>query len=173
MVPAPGLREGHSAAKHVGSEAHIGVRKDQPIPARVPVGLPERVRLAQPAGWEFAEVNYFQMMVCAGELFEDFRRGISGAVIGGNNFIVRIVLREQGGEGLGELFGFVAGRKKHRDAGTARLKSGGDIGEPSGPTKIGKAPDGTQNPEESDKPSDARNTTPRDGNPEPDTHCTS
>ena len=152
MVPAPGLREGHSAAKQVGSEAHIGVRKDQPIPARVPVGLPERVRLAQPAGWEFAEVNYFQMMVCAGELFENFRRGISGAVIGGNNFIVRIVLREQGGEGLGELFGFVAGRKKHRDAGTARLKSGGDIGEPREPANPGNDAEGLHKPEESDDP---------------------
>src|SRR5437879_11834364 len=111
MVPAPGLREGHSAAKQVGSEAHIGVRKDQPIPARVPVGLPERVRLAQPAGWEFAEVNYFQMMVCAGELFEDFRRGISGAVIGGSDCVVRIVLREERSEGLVELLGCVACRR--------------------------------------------------------------
>lgn len=94
-------------------------------------------------------MNHFQMTVGAGELVEDLRGGILGAVVDGNNFIVWIVLREQSGESVRELFGFVAGRKEHREPGTVPIKSRGDVGEPGETANSANNTEALGNPEES------------------------
>src|SRR5208337_2608244 len=152
MVELAITREGHGAAERVRLKAHIGVRKEQPIPRRSFVGLLKSMGLAEPAFGKFSDVHDAEAVVSGGEVVKDARSGIAGAVVRGNDFEAGIIDFDESGEGAGQLFLFIASGEYQRNPRAIGIFCGGIALEPGQPHgAIGHA-QAVGEPEESDEP---------------------
>ena len=140
VIPVVLLHEGHGAAEHIGCKVDVGVGEDQPITGGLFEGSGQRVGLAQPAGREFGKVDDLEIFVGAGKFVQDLSGGVVGAVVDGDDFVARVVLRQQGSEGGGKFFGLVAGSDKDGDRRAVVVGRGGHLGKPG---EAGHPADGT------------------------------
>jgi len=116
--------ESDGAAKRVRLEAHIGVGKEQPIAGGDFVGLLKGMRLAEPAFGKFGDVDDAEPVVSGGEVVEDAGGGIAGTVVNGNDFEAGIIDFDEGDEGGGQLFLFIASGKNQRNRGQSASFAG-------------------------------------------------
>ena len=80
------FRQRDRAAKNIRLEAHISIRKKQPLAGRSLIRFLQRVRFAEPAGREFRNVDSAKTRMRCGELIENAARRILRTVIHANNF---------------------------------------------------------------------------------------
>jgi competence ComEA-like helix-hairpin-helix protein len=113
------------------------------------------VRLSEPAGRQLFEVNDLEVRVTVGEVVEDLGGGIAGTIIHGDDFVIRVILRQQGGQRLRHLDGFVARAQQDGDAGAVGVGQQRDALEPA--TARCRAPcDGHHQPTQRQQPENAR-----------------
>ena len=116
---------GDGASHGVSAEDHVGIREQQPVACRLLRGNPHGMSLTQPAGRQLA--NVFDAQFSAAFAFQPihyFARGIGGAVVDGDDFVIRIVERKQGTQRLFDFGLFVT--RRHNN-GHARQTTGNPL----------------------------------------------
>ncbi len=119
MVGFLGLGIGNRPAQGVGLEENIGVGEEQPVASRLFTRDPHGVRLAQPAGRQFCNVDNSQLAMRfrpGRNLIHDLAGVVGGAVVDRNHFKVGILESQQAGEGFADMRFFVASRNDDADA---------------------------------------------------------
>ena len=132
MVQALLPRESNDAAKHVGFEAHVRVGKNQPFTGGSLVSFLERMRLAEPAGRKFGDMNDAKPRMQYGEIIQNPARGICRTVVDRHNFEIRIINFHERGERGGQFLFFVSRGQKNgntRAVGVGRWRDILDDGE--------------------------------------------
>src|SRR5262245_17442056 len=85
----------------------IGVGKYQPIARSMRRSMMKRIAFSQPAGTALASLNDLYAWMFCGQLFDDLRGAVSGAVVNHNYFEVRIVLSGKRFQASGDLSFFI------------------------------------------------------------------
>jgi hypothetical protein len=113
------LGKGDSAAQRVGREHDVRVGEEYPLAPACVRALPQRVRFAQPAGGQVANVERHGTLVrgerALGEAIQEGARRVRAPVVHANDFeAAGIVLRPERVERAGQFLLLVAGGEDNR-----------------------------------------------------------
>ena len=107
--------ESHGAAQRVWFKAHIGIGEEQPIARGGLVGFLKGVGFAEPAFGKFIDVDDTKAVVSGGEVIENLRGGIAGAIVHSNDFKAGIIDLDEGGQCGRKLFLLIASGENQRN----------------------------------------------------------
>ena len=96
MIPLVFLSQRNRPAQQVGSEVHVGIREDQPFPARIFVSALQGVGFTEPAGGKGIDPQHFQARIALRGCPQNCVGRIRGTVVHRHDFVARIIQRQKG-----------------------------------------------------------------------------